>query len=402
MMEKGAYIFDCLRTPRGKRKKGALNEVTPTNLLAGLMKEMGLRHKLDTSEIDDVIIGCVTPVGEQGSNIAKMATQYAGWDLDVPAMQVNRFCATGLETINLAAMKVLSGWENLIVAGGVESMSRVPMGSDGGPMASDPKVSFKTPFIPQGIGADLIATIENFSKKDVDGFALESQNKAAKARENGKFKSIVPVRDQNGLLILEHDEHIRVGATLKDLENLKPSFETIGQMGMDSVALQNYPHIESIKHVHTPGNSSGIVDGSALVLIGSRDKGKELGLRPKAKILSSALVGTDPIIMLTGPGPATKKALKKANMNISDIDLLEVNEAFASVVLRFARDLKLKNLDNVNVNGGSIALGHPLGATGSMLMGTLIDELEERNLQTGLVTLCVGGGMGIATIIERV
>ncbi len=401
MMEKGAYIFDCLRTPRGKRKQGALNEVTPINLLAGLMKELDNRHQLDTSEIDDVVIGCVTPVGEQGSNIAKMATQFAGWNLDVPAMQVNRFCATGLETINLAAMKVLSGWENLIVAGGVECMSRVPMGSDGGPMSSDPHVSFKTPFIPQGIGADLIATIEKFSRKDVDQFALESQKKAVKAIKENKFKSIVPVRDQNGILILEHDEHVRDGVTLDDLENLKPSFESIGLMGMDSVALQNYPHIEFIHHIHTPGNSSGIVDGAALVLIGSMEKGKELGLKPRAKILSSALVGTDPIIMLTGPGPATKKALKKASMNISDIDLLEVNEAFASVVLRFAKDLNLKNLDNVNVNGGSIALGHPLGATGSMLMGTLIDELERRDLQTGLVTLCVGGGMGIATIIER-
>ncbi len=366
------------------------------------MKEIERRHKLDTSEIDDVVIGCVTPVGEQGSNIAKMATQFAGWDLDVPAMQVNRFCATGLETINLAAMKVLSGWEELVVAGGVECMSRVPMGLDGGPMSSDPKVSFKTPFIPQGIGADLIATIEKFSRRDVDKYALESQKKAYKARVEGKFKSIIPVFDQNGLLILDHDEHIRPETTFRDLEDLKPSFEKIGLLGMDSVALQSYPYIDSIKHVHTPGNSSGIVDGAALALIGSIEKGKELGLRPRAKILSSALVGTDPIIMLTGPGPATKKALKKAKMNISDIDLLEVNEAFASVVLRFARDLNLNNLHNVNVNGGSIALGHPLGATGSMLMGTLIDELEERNLQTGLVTLCVGGGMGIATIIERV
>ena len=401
-MGKGAFVFDCIRTPRGKRRKGALNEITPINLLAGLMREMKTRNQLETSEVDDVIIGCVTPVGEQGSNIAKMAVQYADWDLDVPAMQVNRFCATGLETINLAAMKVLSGWENLIVAGGVECMSRVPMGSDGGPMASDPKVSFKTPFIPQGIGADLIATIEKFSRKDVDQFALESQIKANKAKEEGKFKSIIPVCDQNGLLILDHDEYIRKGTTLDDLKNLKPSFESIGLLGLDSVALQNYPHIENINHVHTPGNSSGIVDGSALVLIGSKEKGKELGLKPKVKILSSALVGTDPIIMLTGPGPAIKKALKKAKMNISDIDLLEVNEAFASVVLRFARDLNLKDLNNVNVNGGSIALGHPLGATGSMLMGTLIDELEERDLETGLVTLCVGGGMGIATIIERV
>ena len=400
-MERGAYVFDCIRTPRGKRREGALKEVTPIRLLAGLMKEIEHRNQLDTAEIDDVIIGCVTPVGEQGGNIAKMATQYAGWDLDVPAMQVNRFCATGLETINLAAMKVLSGWESLIVVGGVECMSRVPMGSDGSPMSSDPRVSFKTPFIPQGIGADLIATIEKFSRKDVDQFALESQIKAIRAKQEGKFKSIVPVCDQNGLLILDHDEHVRTGATLDDFENLKPSFESIGSLGFDSVALQNYPHIENINHVHTPGNSSGMVDGSALALIGSREKGKDLGLKPKAKIISSALVGTDPIIMLTGPGPATKKALKKAKMDISDIDLFEVNEAFASVVLKFARDLDLKDLNNVNVNGGSIALGHPLGATGSMLMGTLIDELEERDLETGLVTLCVGGGMGIATIIER-
>ena len=398
---KEAYIFDAIRTPRGKRKGGSLHEVTPSFLLGQLMQKLEKRHELDTSQIDDVVLGCVTPIGEQGANLPKMAAQYAGWNVDVPAMQVNRFCATGLETVNMAAMKIRSGWEDLVVAGGVECMSRVPMGSDGGPMAFDPKTNFKIPFVPQGIGADLIATLEGFNRQEIDNFALMSQQRATYATENKYFKSLIPIEDQNGILILDHDEHIRKEATLEDLQGLKPSFHKMGQMGMDAVTLQRYTEVERINHVHTPGNSSGIVDGAALVLVGSKEKGKELGLKPRARIVSTALVGTDPIIMLVGPGPASKKALKKAGMTVKDIDLFEVNEAFAAVVLRFLKDMGIESLDNVNVNGGSIAMGHPLGATGAMLLGTVLDELERRDLRTALITLCVGGGMGIATIIER-
>jgi len=317
-------------------------------------------------------------------------------------MQVNRFCATGLETVNMAAMKIRSGWEDLVVAGGIECMSRTPMGSDGGAMAFEPKVNLKTSFVPQGIGADLIATIENFSRDDVDNYALESQKRAAKATNKKYFKSLVPIEDQNGLSILEHDEHIRHDITIEGLKGLNPSFEMMGNMGYDAVALQKYTDVETINHVHTAGNSSGIVDGAAIALVGSAEKGKSLGIRPRAKVLAAATVATDPTIMLTGPGPATKKALNKARMSIKDIDLMEVNEAFAVVVLRFLRDMELDSMDNVNVNGGSIAMGHPLGATGAMLLGTALDELERSDLQTALITLCVGGGMGIATIIERV
>ena len=401
-MKNDAYIFDALRTPRGKKKDGSLHEMTPTDILAKLLKSLQDKHDLDTSQVDDVIMGCATPVGDQGANIAKASVQYAGWDDDVPGVQVNRFCASGLETVNMAAMKVRSGWEDLIVAGGIECMSRVPMGSDGGSMAFEPKVNLRTQFVPQGIGADLIATLGGHSREDVDALALESQRRASHASKQGYFKSIVPVTDQNGLDVLANDEHIRPNTTMDDLSALKPAFEMIGNLGYDAVALGKYTEIEAINHVHTAGNSSGIVDGAAAVLIGSEAKGKDLRLTPRAKIISAATVSTDPTIMLTGPGPASKKALKKAGMQIEDIDLIEANEAFAAVILRFIEDMRLENNEKVNVNGGSIAMGHPLGATGAMLLGTVIDELERRDLNTALITLCVAGGMGIGTIIERV
>ena len=401
-MKNDAYIFDALRTPRGKKKDGSLHELTPTDILSKLLISLQDKHDLDTSQVDDVIMGCATPVGDQGANIAKAAVQYAGWDDDVPGVQVNRFCASGLETVNMAAMKVRSGWEDLIVAGGVECMSRVPMGSDGGSLAFEPKVNLRTQFVPQGIGADLIATLGGHSREDVDAFALDSQRRASHASKQGYFKSIVPVTDQNGLDIIANDEHIRPNTTMDDLSALKPAFEMIGNLGYDEVALGKYTEIESINHVHTAGNSSGIVDGAAMVLIGSEAKGKDLRLTPRAKIISAATVSTDPTIMLTGPGPASKKALKKAGMQIEDIDLIEANEAFAAVILRFIEDMRLENNEKVNVNGGSIAMGHPLGATGAMLLGTVIDELERRDLNTALITLCVAGGMGIGTIIERV
>jgi len=399
-----AYVFDAIRTPRGRGKAGAgsLYEVAPIELVSGLMHALQERNDLDTSQVDDVVLGCVTPLGDQGANLPKTAAIYAGWDLDVPGMQINRFCASGLETVNNAAMKVRSGWEHLVVAGGFESMSRVPMGSDGGPMAMDPKVSFATDFVPQGIGADLIATLEGFTRDDVDAFAAQSQARAAQAEDEKRFKSRIPVLDKNGLPILAHDEYFRRGTTVESLANLQPAFAMMGEMGFDAVAMQKYPQVEHINHVHTAGNSSGIVDGAALVLVGTKEKGEELGLKPKARIVSAALVGTEPTIMLVGPGPASKKALKLAGMEVGDIDLFEVNEAFAAVVLRFMRDLGIDSTDKINVNGGAIALGHPLGATGSMLLGTLIDELERQDKTTGLITLCVGGGMGIATIIERV
>jgi len=403
-MVKEAFVFDALRTPRGQGKKsGSLYEVVPIDLLATLLRELQQRHDLDTSQVDDVILGCVTPLGDQGADIARTVVLYAGWNVDIPGMQINRFCASGLETVNMAAMKVRSEWEDLIVAGGVESMSRVPMGSDGGAMMLDPKVSSKVNFVPQGIGADLIATMEGFSRQDVDRFAFRSQQRAAHAVQQGHFnQSIVPILDQNGLTILEIDEHIRPDTTLKGLSNLNPAFAMMGEMGFDATALQVYPEVERIDHVHTAGNSSGIVDGAALVLVGSKEKGEALGITPRARIVSSALVGTEPTIMLVGPGPASKKALEKAGMVVGDIDLFEVNEAFASVVLRFMRDMGIEESENLNVNGGAIAMGHPLGATGAMLLGTVLDELERADLETALITLCVGGGMGIATIIERV
>lgn len=397
-----AWIYDAIRTPRGKGKKdGSLHTIKPVSLLSGLMQDLQQLHQLDTARIDDVVIGCVTPVGEQGACIAKTAALAAGWDFQAAGVQINRFCASGLEAVNLAAQKVRSGWEDLVVAGGVEAMSRVPMGSDGGAWAADPATSFATDFIPQGISADLIAALEGFTREQVDQFALESQQKAARAQAAGKFKSVRPVLDQNGLVVLAQDEFIKPQTTLDGLGKLKASFEQAGQMGFDAVALRKYPQLESIRHIHTPGNSSGIVDGAALALIGNERIGKELGLRARGRIVASAVTGSDPTIMLTGPAPATRKALQKAGLSAQDIDLYEVNEAFAAVVMRFARDMQVP-MEKINVNGGAIALGHPLGATGCMLMGSLLDELEARNLKRGLITLCVGGGMGIATIIERV
>lgn len=398
-----AYIFDAVRTPRGKGKAGgALYEVKPIELLAGLLKSIEERNKLDTKQIDDMLIGCVTPIDDQGADIAKAALLYAGWDENVAGVQLNRFCASGLEAVNMAAMKIRSGWEEMIVAGGVESMSRVKMESDGGALLFDPEVSGKIGTVPQGISADLIATIEGFSREDVDAFALASQLKTKLAWEKDYFKkSIIPIYDKNGLLILEKDEHPRPDSTLETLAKLNPAFFKIGQLGFDTMALKKYPFVEELKHVHTAGNSSGIVDGAALVLVGSKEKGESLGLKPRAKIVAGAVVGSEPTIMLTGPVPASQKALKIAGMKPKDIDLWEVNEAFAAVVLKFQKDMKISE-DFVNVNGGAIAMGHPLGATGSMLLGTLLDELERQNKSTGMVTMCVGGGMGIATIIERV
>ena len=403
-MSNTAFIYDAIRTPRSKGKPGgSLHEVKPIDLGAGLLRALQERHDLDTSYVDDVVMGCVSPIGEQGSDIAKMIVQNAGWDESVAGVQLNRFCASGLEAVNTGAQKIASGWEQLVVAGGVECMSRVPMGSDGGAMAGDAAFAISQSFVPQGIGADTIATIDGYSRDDVDAYAVESQRRATHARDNGYFdKSVIPVRDKNGLMILEKDDFIKPDTTMEALAGLKPSFEMMGNMGYDTVALQKYSGVETINHVHTAGNASGIVDGAALVLVGTKEKGKELGLKPRARVASAALVGMDPTIMLTGPGPATKKALKKARMAIKDIDLMEVNEAFAVVVLRFLRDMGLDNMDNINVNGGSIAMGHPLGATGAMLLSTVLDELERADLQTALITLCVGGGMGIATIIERV
>ncbi|MBX9913583.1 MAG: acetyl-CoA C-acetyltransferase [Pseudomonadaceae bacterium] len=398
-----AFIFDAVRTPRGKGKKdGALYSVKPVDLVAGLLKALQVRNALDTRQVDDIVLGCVTPVGDQGADIAKTAALVADWDEQVSGVQLNRFCASGLEAVNLAAMKVRSGFEDLVVAGGVESMSRVPMGSDGGAWALDPATNMHTHFVPQGIGADLIATLEGFSREAIDAFALRSQQKASRASADGSFnKSLVPVTDQNGIVILDHDEFIRPESTLAGLGSLKPSFAMMGQMGFDASALRKYSHVEQINHVHTPGNSSGIVDGAALMLIGSEAKGRELGLKARGRIVATAVTSTDPTIMLTGPAPASRKALAKAGLNVNDIDLFEVNEAFASVVMKFMKDMGVSE-DKVNVNGGSIAMGHPLGATGCAILGTLLDELEKRNLRYGLATLCVGGGMGIATIIERV
>ena len=398
-----AFIYSALRTPRGKGKRdGSLHEVKPISLLTGVLKELQSRHDLDTSQVDDVVMGCVTPVGEQGSCIAKTAALAAGWDFRASGVQLNRFCASGLEAVNMAAMKVRSDWEDLVVAGGIESMSRVPLGSDRGAWACDPETALDTQFIPQGIGADLIATLEEFSREDVDRFAMGSQQKAAKAREAGLFKdSVVPVKDAIGEVILGEDEFIKAHTTMEGLGSLKISFEQMGAMGYDSVALRRYPQVERIRHVHTAGNSSGIVDGAAAVLIGSEKKGKELGLTPRARIVATALSGADPTIMLTGPMPAARKALLKAGLTIDQIDLFEINEAFAVVPMKFMKELGVP-AEKVNVNGGSIAMGHPLGATGAMIIGTLIDELERRKLRYGLATLCVGGGMGIATIVERV
>ena len=398
-----AYIIDAIRTPRGKGKKdGALYEVKPITLLSTLLNELKDRHQLDTSQVDDIVLGCVTPIGDQGADIAKTAAIAAGWDNNVAGVQINRFCASGLDAVNMAAQKVRSGWEDLVVAGGVESMSRVPMGSDGGAWALDPETNLAAGFVPQGIGADLIASIDGYSRENVDTFAQNSQQKAAAAQAAGYFnRSIVPIKDKAGVTILAEDEFIKAHTTVQSLAKLNPSFAMMGQMGFDALALQKYPEVGQINHVHHAGNSSGIVDGAALVLIASEKAVQQYGLKPRAKILATALVGSDPTIMLTGPAPAARKALAKAGLSIDDIDLFEVNEAFAAVVLRFIHELKVDPA-KVNVNGGAIAMGHPLGATGAMILGTLLDELERQNKKRGLITLCVGGGMGIATIIERV
>ena len=397
-----AFIFDSIRSPRGKNKNGSLSQITPVDLLSKLMLALEKKYQLDTSLINDVIIGCVMPVNDQGANIGKIAAQYSGWDVDIPSMQINRCCGSGLEAVNLAAMKIRSGWEDLIVSGGIECMSRVPIGADGGPMAFETKVASRTNYVPQGIGADLIATIEGFTRQNLDAYALMSQQRASEAIKNKRFRSIIPIYDQNELLLIAEDEHVRPNTSLMQLSKLKPAFEKIGKNGYDEIALQKYIHIEEIIHLHTAGNSSGIVDGASITLVGSKRNATSLGLKPRARILSVATCSTDPTIMLEGPAPATKKALSMANLTIDDIDLIEVNEAFAAVVLKFMKEMNIDNFDKINVNGGSIALGHPLGATGSILLGTLMDELEERDLSLGLVTLCVAGGMGIATIIERV
>ena len=398
-----AMIYEAVRTPRGKGKKdGSLHEVKPVDLLAGLLVKLQKRLDFDPAALDDVVMGVVSPIGEQGSVIAKTAALKAGWDFRVAGMQINRFCASGLEAVNLAAQKVASGWEDLVIAGGVESMSRVPIGSDGGAWAQDPATNFATGFVPQGIGADLIATLAGWGREDVDRYALSSQQRAAAAQAEGRFdRSVIPVDDEIGLPVLDRDEFIKPRTTLEGLSQLKPAFADLGAMGFDTVALARYPQVERIAHVHTAGNSSGIVDGAAAVLIGSEAKGRELGLTPRGRIVATALSGADPTIMLTGPMPASRKALDKAGLMVDDIDLFEVNEAFAAVPMRFMKELGVPH-EKVNVNGGAIALGHPLGATGAMLLGTLLDELERRSLKRGLITLCVGGGMGIATIIERI
>ncbi|MFF4585027.1 acetyl-CoA C-acetyltransferase [Streptomyces sp. NPDC001388] len=403
-MSTEAYVYDAIRTPRGRGKAGgALHGTKPIDLVVGLIHETLRRFPdLDPAAIDDIVLGVVGPVGDQGADIARTAAVLAGLPETVAGVQENRFCASGLEAVNMAAAKVRSGWEDLVLAGGVESMSRVPMGSDGGAWALDPRTNDATGFVPQGVGADLIATLEGFSRHDVDSYAALSQERAAAAWKDGRFdRSVVPVRDRAGLTVLDRDEHLRPGTTAESLAGLKPSFAGVGELGgFDAVALQKYHWVERIDHVHHAGNSSGIVDGAALVAIGSREVGERHGLTPRARIVSAAVSGADPTIMLTGPAPASRKALAKAGLTVEDIDLVEINEAFAAVVLRYVKDMGL-SLDRVNVNGGAIAMGHPLGATGAMILGTLVDELERRDLRYGLATLCVGGGMGIATVVER-
>jgi acetyl-CoA C-acetyltransferase len=400
-----AFVYDHVRTPRGKGKAvGSLHEVKPVDLVVGLLDEVRARNPhLDPAGVDDVVLGVVTPIGDQGGDIAKTAALAAGFPETVAGVQLNRFCASGLEAVNQAAQRVRSGFEDLILAGGVESMSRVPMGSDGGAWASDPATALTTGFVPQGIGADLIATLEGFSRHDVDAFAAESHHRAAKAWANGYFSdSVIPVRDRNGIVVLDHDELVRPDTSPEGLAALKPSFAQMGSdAGFDDVALEKYHWVERIDHVHHAGNSSGIVDGSALMLIGSEAAGAAHGLTPRARVLATAVSGADPTIMLTGPAPASRKALAKAGLEVEDIDLFEINEAFAAVAMRFMRDLGISS-EITNVNGGAIAMGHPLGATGAMILGTLVDELERRDLRRGLATLCVGGGMGIATVVERV
>ncbi len=398
-----AYIFDTLRTPRGKGKPGgSLYEVKPVDLLGACLHAIEQRNQLDKTVVEDCIIGCVTPIDGQGYNIAKAALLFANWPASVPGIQINRYCASSLEAVNLAALKIEAGHADLVLAGGVESMSRIPMASDGGALLFDPEVITKTKHIPQGVAADLIATIENFDRLAVDEFALLSHQRAANAWRHDYFsKSIIPIYDHNGLLILDHDEYIRPDTTLENLGQLRPAFSLIGQSGFDEMAIQRYPQIASIHHVHTAGSSSGIVDGASLVLLGSKEKGEALGLMPRAKIVASTVVSAEPTIMLTGPQIACRKLLQKVGMEAREIDLWEMNEAFSAPVLKFQRDMDL-DLDKMNVNGGAISMGHPLGATGAMLLGTLLDELERRDLATGMVTLCAGGGIGVATLIERV
>jgi acetyl-CoA C-acetyltransferase len=400
-----AFVYDAVRTPRGRGKDtGSLHGTKPVSLVVGLLDEIRKRNvSLDPLNVDDVILGVVSPVGEQGADIARTAALAAGYETSGAGFQLNRFCASGLEAVNIAAAKVRSGWTDLVFAGGVESMSRVPMGSDGGAWAQDPETAYQTGFVPQGVGADLIATIEGFSREDVDTFAAESQLRAAKAIADGAFaNSVIPVVDINGQVVLAQDEFPRPGTTVESLAGLKPSFAAVAEMGgFGAVALQKYHWVEKINHVHTPGNSSGIVDGASLTVIGSEQAGTDNGLTPRARILSVSVVGSEPTIMLTGPAPSAEKALAKAGLTIDDIDLFEVNEAFAAVVMKFMKDLNVPH-EKVNVNGGAIALGHPLGATGAMILGTLIDELERRDLRRGLATLCIGGGMGVSTIVERV
>ncbi len=399
-----AYIFDHVRSPRGKgRPNGSLHEVTPVKLATQVLEALRDRNELDTSRVDDVVFGCVSPVGEQGSVLPRMAVLNADYDQSVPAKQLNRFCASGLEAINAAAAQVMAGQSDMTIAGGIECMSRVPMGSDSGAMHADPSMAYKAYFAPQGIGADLIASLEGFTREDVDAYAVESQRRAAHAWENGYFdNSVITIRDQFGNVLLDRDEHMRPGTSLEDLGGLKAAFEIPGQQaGFDAVALQKYPQIERIDHVHTGGNSSGIVDGSAAVLIGTKEIGEAMGLTPRARIRGFSSIGTDPTIMLTGPAPSAEKVLERCGMTTDDIDLFELNEAFASVVMLFMKRLDIDH-EKINVNGGAIAMGHPLGATGAMIFGTVLDELERRDQQTALVNLCIGGGMGTATIIERV
>ena len=399
-----AFIYDHVRSPRGRgRPDGALHEITPVALASQVLAALRERNSIDTALLDDVLLGCVSPIGEQGANIARIAALQAGYDESVPGQQINRFCASGLEAVNSAAAQVMSGMSGLVAAGGVESMSRVPIGADGGAWPIDPAVAFPRYFVPQGISADLIATLDGHSREDVDAYAVESQRRAAEAWGEARFtRSITPIRDVIGQVVLDRDEYMRPGTTLADLAGLKPAFAIPGeQAGFDAVAIQRYPQVEAIRHVHTAGNSSGIVDGAAAVLVGSRRMARRLDLAPRARIRAFASIGSEPTIMLTGPAAASRKALKLARMSTADIDLWEINEAFASVVLRYMRDLGLSH-DRVNVNGGAIALGHPLGATGAIVLGTLLDEMERRDLSTGLVALCIGAGMGTATIIERV
>ena len=399
-----AYIYDHVRSPRGRgRANGSLHEVTPIDLASQVLTSLRDRNELDTSKLDDVVLGCTAPVGEQGSCIARSAVLNAGFAENVPGKQLNRFCASGLESVNTAAAQIMAGQSDLTIGGGIEHMSRIPMGSDSGAMHADPSIAYDTYFVPQGIGADLIATMQGFSRDDVDAYAVESQKRAANAWEKGYFdNSVVPIRDHIGMTLLEKDEHMRPGTTTEDLAGLKAAFEIPGQQaGFDAVALQKYPEVERINHVHTGGNSSGIVDGAAAVLLGSEAMGDALGLKRRARIRGFSSIGTDPTIMLTGPAPSAEKVLRRCGMTTKDIDLFELNEAFASVVMLFMQRLDIPH-DKINVNGGAIAMGHPLGATGAMILGTVLDELERRDLNTALINLCVGGGMGTATIIERV